>query len=74
MRTGFAAVTLANAIGGSVMLIMIPFAVLATKRLDTKNRKTDVKQQDVSYTGAVGEGASPNKVMLPPLAQSTPMM
>jgi hypothetical protein len=73
---GFALVTAANGLGGVIMLLMIPFSVIATKRLDKQNQamKTAVNQ-DVSYTGAQGEAASPNKVMLPPLTQpSTPMM
>lgn len=59
------------------MLIMIPFSVIATKRLDKTHQalKTAVTQ-DVSYVGSAG-GATPNKVVLPPLttnAASTPMM
>lgn len=50
---GFGLVTASNGLGGVIMLLMVPFSIIATKRLDKTHRalKTDVKQ-DASYTGA----------------------
>jgi len=73
---GFGMVTASNLVGGVIMLLMIPFSVIATKRLDKENQSTTktAVNQDISYTGAVPETASPNKIVLPPIGSTTRSM
>lgn len=51
--SGFALVTVSNGFGGVIMLIMLPFMVAATKRLDQRNQvgKVEVFQGDTTKSG-----------------------
>merc|ERR1711871_257035 len=51
--SGFALVTASNGFGGVIMLIMLPFMVAATKRLDKRNQigKVEVFQGDTTNSG-----------------------
>jgi hypothetical protein len=58
--SGFGLVSAANGLGGAVMLMMLPFAVLATKRLDKGNSKdgdNKVTPEDDVGIGVVVQGA-----------------
>lgn len=54
--TGFGLVTTANGLGGVVMLLMVPFSVMATKRLDIdfQTGSGTAISQDLSYVGSAG--------------------
>ena len=65
--SGFGLVSASNGLGGVVMLLMLPFAVLATKRLDKNNSQDGGKvnpdhappggSDNMPYQGAVGDDA-----------------
>ena len=53
---GFEGVTLSNAFGGVIMLMMLPFLVIATKRLDPKNSGNKIAEL---MTGDTESGTTP---------------
>lgn len=73
---GFGLVTASNLVGGVIMLLMVPFSVMATKRLDKENQSTakTAVNQDISYKGASPANVSPNRVVLPPIDANTRSM